>query len=88
MIPRTGFGWAGRTCAFLILALLVVANLTVRSLLPPSRKHFDLRTTGRPLREVSTRAADGVHLFFYYKSFVALAISPSWLRSHRAGSNR
>ncbi|RYP69488.1 hypothetical protein DL770_008218 [Monosporascus sp. CRB-9-2] len=35
LIRRAGFGWAMRTCAFLILALLVVANLTVAARHPP-----------------------------------------------------
>ncbi|KND92113.1 putative transporter MCH4 [Tolypocladium ophioglossoides CBS 100239] len=35
LIPVIGFGWTMRTCAFLMLGLLIVTNLTVRSRLPP-----------------------------------------------------
>ncbi|KLU88055.1 riboflavin transporter MCH5 [Magnaporthiopsis poae ATCC 64411] len=72
MIPRTGFGWAVRTCAFLILALLVVANLTVRSRLPPSRKPFDLRAMGRPLCEVPFALLTASIFFFYWGMFIPI----------------
>lgn len=35
LIPRVGFGWAMRITAFLILGLMIIANLTMRSRLPP-----------------------------------------------------
>ncbi|KIV82644.1 hypothetical protein, variant [Exophiala sideris] len=37
MIPEVGFGWTMRTCAFLILAFMIVANLTIVSRIPPKR---------------------------------------------------
>ncbi|KAI1609011.1 MFS transporter, MCP family, solute carrier family 16, member 10 [Exophiala viscosa] len=37
MIPKVGFGWTMRTCAFLILGLMIVANLTIASRIPPRR---------------------------------------------------
>lgn len=37
MIPEVGFGWTMRTCAFLILGLMIVANLTIVSRIPPRR---------------------------------------------------
>jgi len=36
LIPEIGYGWTERTAAFVILALLIIANLTVRSLNPPN----------------------------------------------------
>ncbi|KAJ5152891.1 uncharacterized protein N7482_009369 [Penicillium canariense] len=38
IISRVGFGWAMRTCAFFMLALLLVTNTTVRSRLRPNPK--------------------------------------------------
>lgn len=35
LIPKVGYGWAMRITAFLILGLMVIANLTLRSRLPP-----------------------------------------------------
>ncbi|RPA98942.1 MFS general substrate transporter [Choiromyces venosus 120613-1] len=35
LIPRVGFGWTMRITAFLILGMMVIANLTVRSRLQP-----------------------------------------------------
>ncbi|KAF2844312.1 MFS general substrate transporter [Plenodomus tracheiphilus IPT5] len=35
LIPRVGFGWSMRIAAFMILGLLVIANLTVKSRTPP-----------------------------------------------------
>lgn len=49
LFPRIGFGWTVRAAAFLTLAMLVTAILTVRSRLPPRKveKIFDFS----PLRE-------------------------------------
>lgn len=35
LIRNIGFGWAMRICAFLILFLLIIANLTIRNYHPP-----------------------------------------------------
>lgn len=36
LIPRIGFSWAMRSSVFLILGLLIIANVTVASRLPPN----------------------------------------------------
>lgn len=38
LIPKVGYGWAMRISAFLILAMLIVANLTVKSRTPPAKQ--------------------------------------------------
>ncbi|KAM3508001.1 hypothetical protein MY11210_006923 [Beauveria gryllotalpidicola] len=48
LIRRVGFPWAMRTCAFLILALLVVANLTVRSFHPPRPQKLTKAQLAKP----------------------------------------
>ncbi|KAK7212157.1 hypothetical protein V2G26_019335 [Clonostachys chloroleuca] len=50
LIRRAGFGWAMRAGGFLILFLLIVANLTVRSYRPP----YPQKVTGAMVRKPFT----------------------------------
>lgn len=52
IIARAGFPWAMRGAAFLLLGLLIYANLTVRSRLPPSPKPWSLMEFVLPFREL------------------------------------
>ncbi|KAF2083780.1 putative monocarboxylate permease [Saccharata proteae CBS 121410] len=52
LINEIGFPWAMRTAAFMILGLLVIANLTVRSRLPPSPKPTSLKEFVTPFTEI------------------------------------
>lgn len=52
LVIRTSFGWSMRAAAFLILGLLIFANLTVRSRLPPSPKPWSLHEFISPLGEL------------------------------------
>lgn len=52
MIAEIGFAWAMRTCAFIILALCVVINLTVKSRIPPLKRKFSLLSYITPLKEL------------------------------------
>lgn len=51
LIRSVGYGWAMRSAAFLILALLAVANFTVRTRHPPSPKKISATQMLQPLRE-------------------------------------
>lgn len=51
MIPQVGFGWAMRTCAFLMLFLLIIANLTIRSRLHHQPRPVHIMDFIRPLGE-------------------------------------
>ncbi|GAM89554.1 hypothetical protein ANO11243_075930 [Dothideomycetidae sp. 11243] len=51
LVPRVGFGWTMRACAFLILGLLIVANLTVRCRFKPRRTPFSVQEFIDPLKE-------------------------------------
>ncbi|KAK4539674.1 hypothetical protein LTR36_010437 [Oleoguttula mirabilis] len=65
MIKEVGFGWAMRTAAFLILALMIVANLTVKSRTPPFPKPWNFVDFLRPLKEVPFDLISlGAFLFF------------------------
>ena len=68
LIPQIGFGWTMRTCAFFILALLIFANLKVRSNLKHVPRRFDVRDYFRPLRETNF-AILAVAYFFMYCTF-------------------
>ena len=52
LIPKIGFPWTMRVAAFMILGLLVIANLTVKSRLPPSPKPLHVMEFIRPLMEL------------------------------------
>jgi hypothetical protein len=67
LIPEVGFGWAMRICAFLILGLLIFANLTVRSRIAPSKRPFRVMAFIRPLKEPSFLLLTGAVFFFYCK---------------------
>lgn len=51
LINEVGFGWAIRISAFLILAMLIFSNLTVRSRIPPFPKDLALVGYVKPLQE-------------------------------------
>ncbi|KXX78516.1 putative transporter MCH4 [Madurella mycetomatis] len=66
LIPRVGFGWAIRICAFLILALLAWANLTLRSRIPPSKRPFRLKAFVSPLGELPFALLTAAVFLFYW----------------------
>lgn len=51
LIDKVGYGWAMRTSAFIIMALLIVANLTLKSRQAPSRRALPREHMWRPFRE-------------------------------------
>jgi MFS family permease len=67
LIPKVGFGWAMRICAFIILALLIVANLTIRSRIPPVKRPFSIMALFRPLAELDFLLLTLAIFFFYCK---------------------
>ncbi|KAK5096195.1 hypothetical protein LTS08_007801 [Lithohypha guttulata] len=73
MIPRVGFPWAMRTCAFLVLGLGIFANLTVRSRVIPTKRKFELMAFVRPLREVPFALVAIALFIFYYGMFLPFA---------------
>ena len=65
LIPEVGFGWAMRICAFLILALMIFANLTVRSRIAPTKRPFSVIAFIRPLKEPTFVLLTAAIFFFY-----------------------
>ncbi|KAB8260977.1 major facilitator superfamily domain-containing protein [Aspergillus pseudonomiae] len=52
IIRILGFPWTMRICAFMILFLLIIANLTVRSRLPPSPQKLSKESLMQPFKEL------------------------------------
>ncbi|KAJ5393234.1 uncharacterized protein N7487_010875 [Penicillium crustosum] len=66
LIPKVGFPWAMRICAFLILFMLGIANLTLKSRLPHRPKPFDILNFVRPLAELKfALTLAGAFCFFW-----------------------
>ncbi|KAH6884205.1 major facilitator superfamily domain-containing protein [Thelonectria olida] len=72
LIPKVGFGWSMRICAFIILALLVVANLTIRCRIPPVKRPFSIVALFRPLTELDFILLTLAIFFFYWGMFIPL----------------
>lgn len=51
LIRDVGFGWAMRVCAFLILFLLIVANVTIRAYHPPQPRKLNRALLRKPFAE-------------------------------------
>lgn len=51
LVAQIGFAWTMRTCAFLMLAIMAVANTTVRSRIPPAPKAVRLKDFTSPWKE-------------------------------------
>ena len=51
LLPRLGYGWTMRVAGFLILGLLIIANLTVTSRLTHTPRRLEAVRLFRPLRE-------------------------------------
>jgi MFS family permease len=51
LIPEIGFPWTMRVAAFLILGMLIMANLTLKSRIPPHPKPLVLKAFFTPLLE-------------------------------------
>ncbi|KAF2455321.1 putative MFS monocarboxylate transporter [Lineolata rhizophorae] len=66
IIPEVGFAWSMRITAFLILFLMTIANLTVRSRLPPQPKPFNILEFITPFAEIPfVLLSLGAVLFFF-----------------------
>src|ERR1700712_550802 len=51
LIPEVGFGWTMRICAFMILVLMILGNLTLKSRIPPTPKPVRFMDFVRPFME-------------------------------------
>ncbi|KAJ9138316.1 MFS general substrate transporter [Coniochaeta hoffmannii] len=70
LMPKVGFGWTMRICAFLILALLLFTVVTISSSMNHSPRPFNLVDYIRPLREPNFVTMSASCFFLYWGMFV------------------
>lgn len=85
LIPQVGFGWAMRICAFLILGMLIFANLTVTSRIPPTKRKFSFAQYYKPLAEVPFLLNALGIFFFYWGMFIPFTFIVEEAISHGMG---
>lgn len=82
LLPPLGFGWTLRICAFLILALLIFANLTIQSRIRPSKRPFKLMAFVSPLGEPTFAVFAAAAFFFYWGMFIPITFIVIEAQSH------
>lgn len=70
LIKQIGFPWAMRVCAFIILGLLIFANLTVKARIPPSPKPMPVSALLKPFTEKAYAATVGSAFIYFLALFV------------------
>lgn len=72
LIPKIGFPWTMRAAAFIILGLLIVANLTVKSRLTHTPKRVDLMEFILPLKQPAFSLLCAASFFFFFGTFLPI----------------
>lgn len=70
LIPKIGFPWTMRVCAFLILGMVTIANFTVKSRLTPHPKPLVLAEFVRPLKEPAFALLCFASFLFFFGMFL------------------
>lgn len=70
LIPKVGFPWAMRICAFLILGMLGISNVTLKSRLKHTKKPFDIMNFVRPLKDVKFVVTVAACFCFFWGMFL------------------
>ena len=70
LIPRIGFAWSMRTAAFMILGLMIIANLTVKSRLEPRPSPLVIMEFIRPLKEPPFLFTALASFLFFFGTFL------------------
>lgn len=70
LIPEIGFAWTMRAAAFMILGMLVIANLTIKSRLEPIPRPVVLMEFIRPLSEPTFLLVCFGAFFFFFGTFL------------------
>ncbi|GAD94803.1 hypothetical protein PVAR5_3432 [Paecilomyces variotii No. 5] len=70
LVQEVDFPWAMRICAFMILGLLVISNLTVRSRLKHVKKPFQPLEFFKPLKELKFVLTVTGAFFFFWGMFL------------------
>lgn len=73
LIPKVGFGWSMRIAAFMILGLLIIANLTVKTRTPPHpQPPITLKEFIAPLRERTYALTAAGNFLFTFGMFIPI----------------
>ena len=83
LIRSVGFGWAMRICAFLLLFLLIIANLTVHVYHPPHAQKVTGAQLIKPLTEIQFVLVTAGFFLFSYGFFAVINYFP--VQAFRAG---
>lgn len=70
LIPRIGFPWTMRVASFVILGMLVIANLTVKSRLTPKPRPVEVMEFIRPLKEPAFAIMCVASFMFFFGTFL------------------
>ena len=70
LFPQVGFGWTMRIIAFTVLALLIIANFTVKSRIKPNPSPFRISDFIRPLLELRFCLTVAANFFFFFGVFL------------------
>ncbi|PBP18749.1 MFS general substrate transporter, partial [Diplocarpon rosae] len=87
LIPQIGFAWTMRSVAFMMLGMLIMANLTVKSRLEPQPKKLDLMTFVRPLKEPAFSLLCLASFLFFFGTFLPFNYIILHARSHGMSAN-
>ncbi|KAL7952810.1 major facilitator superfamily domain-containing protein [Trichoderma compactum] len=85
LIRELGFGWAMRISAFLMLFLLILANLTVRAYVPPHPHEVTRAELLKPLTEIDFLLLIAGFFCFSYGFFATITYLP--VQALNAGMN-
>ncbi|KAM0493014.1 hypothetical protein ACHAP8_009543 [Fusarium lateritium] len=85
LIKQVGFGWSMRICAFIILFLLTIANLTVKSFTPPRPQKVTRAQMAKPFREPEFIFCILGFFFFTFGMFIPIDYLP--VQALQAGVN-
>lgn len=77
LISDVGFAWTMRICGFLILALLVIANLTIKAFVPPTPHPVTSAQLLKPLKETDFLLCAAGYFLFAYGFFVPINYLPT-----------
>jgi MFS family permease len=72
LVPQVGFGWTMRIIAFLILGLMIVANFTVTSRLPPRPRALKLKVFLEPFKDTRVVLVTVSAFVFFTAMFIPI----------------
>ncbi|CAG1999650.1 hypothetical protein FGSG_10506 [Fusarium graminearum PH-1] len=76
LIKLVGFGWSMRICAFMIMFLLIIANLTVKCFTPPRPQKVSRAQLAKPFREPEFVFCLLGFFFFTFGMFIPIDYLP------------